>query len=245
MVLDLLLIGLAIALDPLPIMAFVLVVTSARGVWKGLVFILAWFACLVAVIAIVLAVTGGQPPAPRSPPGVAALAVKLAIGLGLVVYGLRRRRTMRRVRAGATGGEDTATTSAGAGGRGTTLRGLDAAGEPSAATASAMESPSMWGAAALAVLLQPWGLVAAGAVTVIEANTSHPATFVALFGFCLLGSAGLLAAELYIVFSPEAAQVRLHGLRAWLVGHKEQAIVVGSLVLGLWLTAQNIYLLTG
>lgn len=64
MVLDLMLIGLAIALDPLPIMAFVLVVTSARGVWKGLVFILAWLACLVTVIALVLLVTGGQPPRP-------------------------------------------------------------------------------------------------------------------------------------------------------------------------------------
>ncbi|MER6387309.1 GAP family protein [Streptomyces sp. NPDC059382] len=244
MVLDLLLIGLAIALDPLPIMAFVLVVTSARGARKGLVFILAWLACLGAVIAIVLALTGGQPPAPRSPPGVAALAVKLAIGLGLVVYGLRRRRVMRRAGVDAAGREDPGTPSTGAGGTGA-LRGLDEAGEPSTATASAMESPSMWGSAALAVLLQPWGLVAAGAVTVIEANTSHPATFVALFGFCLLASAGLLAAELYIVFSPEAAQVRLHRLRAWLLRHKEQAIVVGSLVLGLWLTAQNIYLLTG
>lgn len=79
----------------------------------------------------------------------------------------------------------------------------------------------------------------------LDANTSHPATFVALFGFCLLASAGLLSAELYIVLAPEVAQVRLHRLRAWLMGHKEQAIVVGSLVLGLWLTAKNIYLLTG
>lgn len=61
MVLDLLLIALAITVDPLPIMAFVLVVSSARGVWKGLAFILAWLACLVAVIAIVLTVTDGQP----------------------------------------------------------------------------------------------------------------------------------------------------------------------------------------
>lgn len=61
MVIDLLLIALAITLDPLPIMAFVLVVASDRGVWKGLAFILAWLACLVAVIALVLALTGGQP----------------------------------------------------------------------------------------------------------------------------------------------------------------------------------------
>lgn len=67
MVLDLMLIALAIALYPLPMMAFILVVSSPRGVWKGLAFLLAWLANLVAVIAIVLALTGGQPrrPGPR------------------------------------------------------------------------------------------------------------------------------------------------------------------------------------
>ncbi|MEU9420613.1 GAP family protein [Streptomyces sp. NPDC048272] len=231
MVLDLMLIALAIALYPLPVMAFVLVVTAERGVWKGLVFILAWFACLVTVIAVVLVVTDGEPPAPRSPPGVAALIAKLAIGLGLVAYGLHRRRAMRRIRAQA-------------GGLGAP-RDPEGSDEPSAATAPGMDSPTMAGSAALAVLLQPWGMVAAAAVTVIDADTSHAATFLALFGFCLLASAGLLASELYIVFSPEAAQIRLHRLRAWLVGHTQQAIVFGSLVLGLWLTAKNIHLLTG
>ena len=49
MVLDLLLIALGITLDPLPLMAFVLVVASVRGVWKGLAFILGWLACFVGV----------------------------------------------------------------------------------------------------------------------------------------------------------------------------------------------------
>lgn len=67
MVLDLLVIGLIITLYPLPVMAFVLVVSAPRGLWKGLAFILAWFGCLVAVIAIVMFLTGGEPPPPRSP----------------------------------------------------------------------------------------------------------------------------------------------------------------------------------
>ena len=50
MVLDLLLIGLGITLEPFPLMAFILVLSARKGIWKGLAFILGWLACLVAVI---------------------------------------------------------------------------------------------------------------------------------------------------------------------------------------------------
>ncbi|MEV6580025.1 GAP family protein [Streptomyces sp. NPDC051582] len=229
MVLDLMLIALAITLYPLPLMAFALVVSSARGVWKGLVFVLAWLACLVAVIAVVLAVTDGQPPPPRSPPGVAGLAAKLAIGIGLVFYGLHRRRLMR---AGAASAD--APAAPGRAGR----------NDPSGGATAALDGGSLWASAGLAVLVQPWGMVAAGATTVLEANAAQPATYMALFGFCLLASASLLAAELYIVFAPEVAQARLLRLRGWLTEHAQQAIVVLCLVLGLWLTGKSLYQLT-
>ncbi|WP_333778924.1 GAP family protein, partial [Streptomyces sp. IBSBF 3136] len=99
MVLDLLLIALAITLDPLPLMAFVLVVASTGGARKGLVFLLSWLACLVTVIAVVLLLTDGQPPPPRSPPSTAALGAKLAVGVSLLGYGEHRRRRLAAVRA--------------------------------------------------------------------------------------------------------------------------------------------------
>ena len=94
MVLDLLLIGLAIALEPFPLTAFILVLTSERGTWKGLAFILGWLACLIAVIAAVIASTGNNPPAPNTVPSDAALAVKLAVGVVLILIALRQRRRM-------------------------------------------------------------------------------------------------------------------------------------------------------
>ncbi|MEU2113391.1 GAP family protein [Streptomyces sp. NPDC019507] len=223
MVLELLVIAVAITLDPLPIMAFVLVLSSYKGVWRGLVFILAWLACLVTVIALVLLFTGGQPPPPRSPPSTAALAAKLAIGLGLVLYGEYRRRRRRAPDepAEAQGHAKHAADPHGGSGR-----------------------MSPWSAAGLAVFLQPWGLVAAAATVVVRADLSHFPTYVALFGFCILASASLLAAELYTVFAPEAAGVRLTRLRTWLQEHQEPAIVVGCLVMGLWLTGNSIYQLT-
>jgi len=93
-VLDLLLIGLAIALEPFPLTAFILVLTSERGTWKGLAFILGWLACLIAVVAAVIASTGNNPPAPNTVPSDAALAVKLAVGVVLILIALRQRRRM-------------------------------------------------------------------------------------------------------------------------------------------------------
>jgi len=97
-VLDLLLIGLAITLEPFPLTAFILVLSAERGIWKGLAFILGWLACLVVVIAAVIAATGNNPPKPQTAPSTAALAVKLAVGVVLIVIALRKRRQTGRPR---------------------------------------------------------------------------------------------------------------------------------------------------
>jgi hypothetical protein len=97
-VLDLVIIGLAIALEPLTLVAFGLILGSARGIRKGLAFILGWTACLVAVIAVVLLVTGGNPPRPQTAPSTAILVIKAVLGAMLIWLGLRQRRRMGRPR---------------------------------------------------------------------------------------------------------------------------------------------------
>jgi len=96
--LDLLLIGLGIALEPFPLTAFILVLSAEKGTRKGLAFILGWLACLVAVIAAVIVTTGNNPPAPQTAPSDAALAVKLAAGVVLILIAVRQRRRMGRPR---------------------------------------------------------------------------------------------------------------------------------------------------
>ncbi|MGW3812637.1 GAP family protein [Streptomyces sp. NPDC005046] len=211
MVLDLLLIGLVIALDPLPVTGFVLVLSARNGVWKGLAFILTWLATFVGIIAAVLIMTGGRPPAPKSAPSTAALAVKLAIGVGMVCYAERTRRRIGKR-------------------------------NKSSGFMSRIERISPWSAAGLALLLQPWGMVAAGAATVVDANLAHAASYAALMGYCLLASSSLLTMELYATFAPRSAQ--LAKLRTWLEEHQEQALVSLVLFLGLWLVGKSIYQLT-
>jgi hypothetical protein len=98
MVLDLLVIGLGIALEPFPLASFILVLSAEKGIWKGLAFILGWLACLVVVIAAVFVATGNSPPKPQTVPSTAVLAVKLALGLVLILIALYTKRREGRPR---------------------------------------------------------------------------------------------------------------------------------------------------
>jgi hypothetical protein len=212
-VVDLILLGLAITFEPVPIIAFILLLSAERGVRKGLAFILAWLASLVLVLALVLLATGGTPPARSSTPSTAVLGFKLALGVGLVAYGEHKRRRLGRPR-------------------------------PPAWTAR-LDHVSVWTASGLAVLVQPWGLIAAGCATVVDADMSRTSTYLTLTGFCLLSTASLLAMQLYATFSPEAAQERLRRLSGWIESHEDQAIVAISLLVGLWLVSKSISQLLG
>ncbi|MFF3618846.1 GAP family protein [Streptomyces sp. NPDC002467] len=212
MVLDLLVIGTAITLGPMHNSAFILLLASRHGVRKGLAFLLSWLANMVVVIACVLLLTGGEPPARHSAPSVAAACVKLAIGVGLVLYGAHRRR-----------------------------RPPPPHGPPR--WTARVDQASQATAALLAWLLQPWALVGAGAATVVAADLSSLADWLALIGYCLLATLSLIVMETYTVRAPAVASARLNALRTWLGQNQNQLIVTLSLIVGLWLTATGIYAL--
>jgi hypothetical protein len=211
-VVDLLLIGLGITLEPFPLTAFILLLSTQKGIWKGLAFILGWLACLVVVIAAVVLTTQGKPPAPNTAPSTAALVVKLALGVALVLYAVRKWRRM---------------------------------GIPSKPPTwmARLDGVSLWAAAGLAAFLQPWALVAAGAATITGAKLTGPADYLTLVLFVVLSTASFLYLELYATFAPAAAGVRLQQLRTWLDTHRDQIIVLLSLLLGLWLVGNSLYYL--
>jgi hypothetical protein len=212
MVLNLMIIGLAITLEPITIVAFILILGAEKGTRKGLAFILGWLACLVVVIAVVVLVTGGKPPEPRTVPSTAALVVKVVLGIVLILFAVRQRRRMGRPRH-----------------------------QP--AWMARLDRLSPWAAAGLGVFLQPWTLVAAGAATVVQAKLSTAGDYLTLVFFCLLATSSFLVMELYAVFAPTAAAARLGQVRAWIDSHRDQAIIVGSLVIGFWLVGNSIYLI--
>ena len=213
MVLDLLLIGLAVTLDPLPLTAFAVILPSRRGVRKGAAYLFGWLVSLAVVVAVTVIATGNNPPKPNTVPSLASLAVKVAIGTVLVLLAIRQRRRM---------------------------------GQPKKPKKPPkwqehVDNMSPWFAMGLAPALQPWTLIAAGAATVVGAKLSSWESYLALFGFCILGSASYIAMEIYAGSKPEQSQAFMAKFRKWMETHTDQVIIIGCLLLGFWLIASSIY----
>src|SRR5262250_3679847 len=94
-ILNLVLIGLAITLDPLPLTAFMVVLPSEGGLRKGAAFVFGWLVSLAIVVTVTVLATGNNPPKPSTAPSLASLAVKIALGAVLVVIAVRHIRARR------------------------------------------------------------------------------------------------------------------------------------------------------
>ena len=215
MVLDLVLIGLAITFDPLPLTAFTVVLPSKRGVRKGAAFVFGWLVSLAIVVTVTVLATGNNPPKPDTAPSLAGLAAKIAIGVLLVVVAIRHIRRIRRPKKP----------------------------KKPAKWQEHVDTMSPWFAMVLAPTLQPWAVIGAGAATVMEAKLSSWESYLTLVLFCVLASASYLAIEIYAVIRPDQSQAFLARFRTWIETHTDQVIIVGSLILGFWLIAKSIYLI--
>ena len=215
MVLNLILIGLAITLDPLPLTAFMVILPSERGVRKGAAFVFGWLVSLAIVVTVTVLATGNNPPKPNTAPSLASLAVRTAIGTFLVWIAIRQRRRMGKPKPP----------------------------KKPPKWQEHVDNMSPWFAMALAPTLQPWGLIGAGAATVVEAKLSSWESYLALFGFCVLASASYLAMEIYAGFRPSQSEAFLARFRTWMKTRTDQVIIFGSLILGFWLIANSIYLI--
>jgi hypothetical protein len=214
-ILDLLLIGLVITLEPIPLTAFILILLAKGGTRKGAAFIFGWLLSLAIVVAVTLLITGNKPPKPNTSPSLAALAVKIVIGVVLVLIALRQRRKMGKPRPPKK--------------------------PPKWQTG--LDNMSPWFAIGLAPLTQPWGLVAAGVAVIVEAKLTSWESYVALFLFCVIATGVYIALEFYAGFRPERAQAFLGSIRTWIDTHTDQVIIIVSMVLGFWLVGKSIYLI--
>ena len=215
MFLDLTIIGLAITLEPIPLTAFIVILASQRGARKGAAFVAGWVLSLAIVVSVTVIATGNAPPKQNTAPSLASLAVKIALGVVLLVIALRRYRRLGQPKKP----KDPPKWQAG------------------------VDGMSPWYAMALAPLTQPWGLIAAGAATVVEAKLASWESYLALVYFCLLATATYLVMVIYATVRAEQTQALLSRLRAWIDAHTDPLIIWVSLVVGLWLIGKSVYLI--
>ncbi len=214
-VLNLTLIGLAITLEPIPFTAFALVLASKKGVIKAAAFIIGWILSLAVVIVLTLAATGNQPPSSGSTTSQAVTVVRLAIGVLLLGAALRRRLMMHKPKKP----KDPPKWQAG------------------------VDKMSPLFALVLGILVQPWGLVAAGVAVIVDAKLDSWLSALSMLYFLLLSAGTYLAVEIYAWVRPERTQELLTSVRAWVADHTDQVIMLIALVLGAWLVLDSIYLL--
>ena len=157
--------------------------------------------------------TGGKPPSTGSVPSTTALAVRIAVGVGLIGFGLywRHRRGRPRKEKKPPKWE------------------------------AGVDNMSLWFAALLAPILQPWGLMAAGVTSVMQADLKSAGSVVLLIVFVLLATSTYLALEIFTLVRKERANAMALALRGWIEAHTQQAIIWGSIIIGLFLIGSGTY----
>ena len=206
---ELLFLGLVIAISPLPVLAFILVLGTQRGVRNGAGYLAGWMTCLVVVVVGTLGLTGGNPPKESSAPSVAGLVILGLLGVAAFAFGIHRWRHP------------------------------PVPPRPTPKWMERVDRLRPGGAALLAVLIQPWPVVAAGAVYVSRADASKAVTIISLVLFVLFASSSAIAMEVYAVRSPERSKAGLDRLRAWIDRHRDRAVTVLAVVLGVVLVARS------
>ncbi|MFF0344420.1 GAP family protein [Kribbella sp. NPDC004875] len=213
MTFDLILIGLAITLEPLPMSGYILLLLSPQqGTRKGLGFLLGWLLTLVGLVVLTLVFTSGKPPATGSTPSTAVLIIKILLGIALLAVAWRTRKHRGRPT------------------------------QPPRWMAK-VDDLGFFAAMGIGFLLQPWPLVAAGVTTVASADLSNTSTIVTLTLFCLLASASYLSMQTYVTLRREPARARLDALNRWLGGHRDQVVIAVAVTVGLWLIGKSVFLL--
>jgi hypothetical protein len=202
--------GLVIAVEPLPVIGFILVLSTPRGRANGFAFVLAWVATIAAIAAGVVALADTWSPSGGGTQGQVGYSLQLVAGLVLLVlWRVRARRPPPS--AGPSPGW---------------MRRIDRLSPP--------------GSAFLGFLLQPWPLTAAAMGAILHAGVGVPGSIAAGAVFTVLATSGLLAMLGYELLAPERARARLGALRAWLEAHRSRAITITAGVVGAWLAVTGL-----
>jgi hypothetical protein len=215
MVIDLLLIGLAMALYPVALTIFILIVASKKGLRNGAGFIFGWLAALAVVATVTISATGNKPPASSTSPSIGILVVKIVLGLLLLGIAERQRRRMGRPRPPKK--------------------------EP--AWRARLDEMSAVFAVGLGAFFQPSVLVVSAAAAITGAKLSSAADYLTLVGFGLLSASTYLSLEVYVALRPAQSAEALRRLNTWIDRHTDLIIVVGATALGLWLIGHSAYFL--
>lgn len=209
--------AVGVALSPLPIVAVVLMLVTARGRVNALAFVVGWLVGLAIVGAIVLSIASGVGATDRGKPAAWVSVLKLALGVLLLLVGLRQWRGRPR--------ED------------------DEAPTPNWMGALETFTPvKAFGAGGLLSGVNPKNLLltiaAASAIAQAGISAGQQAIVYAIFGVMATIGVGTPVA-LYFALGSRASQVLDH-LKTWMIQNNAAILAVLFVVFGVKLVGDAI-----
>lgn len=218
---QILVLGVGVALSPLPIIAAILLLTRPGGRGAGFWFVAGWALAVAALGTAVLLLADGADASESGSPATWVGFVQVGLAVLLVAAAVSQWRS----RPGA--GDDPESPS--------WMRKVEGF--------TAMQAA---GAAALFAAVKPKNLlltIAAG-TAIAQTGTGAPAQAGALAVFVLLATAGLLAPLAIQMLAGEGAERILGGLRDWMVRENTTIVAVICLVIAVKLLGDGVTVLT-
>ncbi|HUO48911.1 MAG TPA: GAP family protein [Acidimicrobiales bacterium] len=213
--------AVALAVNPLPIIALVLLLNTARARTNGVVFVLGWLSALGVVGGIMLVLADAAEANEGGSPAAWVSWTKLFLGLLLLV--VAARQFLRR-------------------------RGEDDEHEPAWMQRVETTTPSRsFGLAAALAGLNPKNLllVAGGVSAIAETGISGPQQALAYSVFVLVASIGVFVPLLIHFTMGDRAPAVLGRLRDWMSNNSSLIIALICLLIGVKLLGDSIGALTG
>jgi hypothetical protein len=214
-IVDLILIGLAMAFYPVALTIFILILASTNGPRKGAAFIFGWLLTLAVVATVTISATQNKPPAAGTAPSIGILVVKIVLGLILLAIAERQRRRIGQPRPPK---------------------------EVPRWQARIDEMSAVF-AVGLGAFFQPSVFVVSAVATITGTKLSSSADYLLLVLFGLLSVSTYLAMDIYAVVRAERSGEVLSSLKTWIDRHADLIVVIAAAAVGLWLIGKSSYLL--
>jgi threonine/homoserine/homoserine lactone efflux protein len=213
---DVLPLAIGVAISPLPIIAVILMLFSARARQNGPAFLGGWLAGLGGVVLVVGLVAGASGASSGGPRTLASLIV-LALGLLLIVLAFVEWR--RRPAPGA-----------------------EVEMPKWMATVDSLEPSKAFGLGVLLSAVNPKNLTLAvgAALAIAQAGLSAVQGFVVLLVFLIVASITVGGAVLYYLVGGESAKQRLDGWKTWLGQNNALVMALLLLIIGVVLLGKGL-----
>jgi hypothetical protein len=242
--LTLLLLALALAVQPWSVLAAVLLVTSEGGVAKAMAYVAGWVLALAAVAAVTIALYPETPKVASGSPWTSWVQIAAGVVLGgwLLVRARRPGATRPDEQPPDTRQMDTQPP-------GSPSPGSQSPGSqpPSSRPPSPqpkwmvrLDSMSLLPAFVLGAFLPNYAVVVAAVGNVIQAGLSQARAAAVLGLFILVASAGVAAPLLLLVFRQDDAPEIYQRWRAWLIANGQKLVTLVLAVVAVVLLAKGI-----